>query len=273
MGLAAAALTVGGAAVAFTGGADVQDWWVGTPDADWWAEEDCAPEVIGFQEDTALNYLEYAVNVDGVVNDGDPNTFLRCHQRGHFQELRCMVGLADGTVAACSDREGTHSLPESGDVVYINYSRNLTPSGSNPPVQKNGYAICGIIVERSHGVANPLCRASGDGDGDGDGGDGDSSNSFPCTPETSVQLGPNVAHQVVVGSCYKYNKTQGSLRFAKWNGPSYTVQGEGSNGSPFSTQVTGDFTAVSGVANGVALFYVSAATGGATSVELQVGDW
>lgn len=271
MGLAAAALTVGGAAVAFTGGADVQDWWVGTPDADWWAEEDCAPEVIGFQEDTALNYLEYAVNVDGVVNDGDPNTFLRCHQRGHFQELRCMVGLADGTVAACSDREGTHSLPESGDVVYINYSRNLTPSGSNPPVQKNGYAICGIIVERSHGVANPLCRASGDGDGDG--GDGDSSNSFPCTPETSVQLGPNVAHQVVVGSCYKYNKTQGSLRFAKWNGPSYTVQGEGSNGSPFSTQVTGDFTAVSGVANGVALFYVSAATGGATSVELQVGDW
>ncbi len=37
--------------------------------------------------------------------------------------------------------------------------------------------------------------------------------------------------------------------------------------------MTGNFVAVPGVSNGVAMFYVTAPSGGATSVELQVGDW
>lgn len=279
LALALASVSIAGSAIAFIGGPQISTWWIGEAGDDWWTLEDCPPETYNFQEDAELNILEYAFNVDGMANDGDPNTYVRCQQRGHFQDLHCLAGLPDGTVVACTDDEATHTLPISGDTLYLNFSRNFVDP-ETPPTQKNAYSDCSIAVERSHGIANPLCRAGGDGDGDGDGGDGDGDGGFACGDRNSTELfdkdenGVVIVNHVDADGCYSFKSNGSTLRFGTWDGSSYTVESYDSQGSLLSTVVPQNgWTATTGTAAGLVYFRFTNVQNGAQMVQLQLGQW
>lgn len=141
-------------------------------------DEPCFPETIDQQFDSVSGLHEVRVSPIGVRDDGDPNTFLRCQDHGE-DEIRCMAGFSDGTVAHCRDLFGPHVLPELNDRLYILIDpERQTPQGPTTPT-------CEIFVETSYGEDNPNCYE-------------------PCNASTATQtVQPSVATTISGDACVR----------------------------------------------------------------------
>jgi hypothetical protein len=222
--------------------------------ADWFEHETCDPAPIEFYSDDFDS--EWRVDVSGVTNDGDPNTFLRCMiltPPPHTH--RCILGLPDGNVVACNDTQGPQVLPDFGDKVYISFEATTTS--------------CSITVSTNDrfGIADPKCRESNNGTGGSGSGSGFGCNSGNSTPVVKAAL-----TQFNEGACYSFNKTSGTLKFGNWSGATFIVDAEDSTANVVSASIgTGNWFSVGGVADGTVYFKVD--VNGGTSVSAQVDSW
>ena len=261
--LFALALSAAGSAVAFSGGGFITGGYIGPVQTSWYEEEACATGPISFAEDPVFRIQEWRVDVAGVRDDGDPNTYARCQAYGSatFHELLCSVGLPDGTAIVCNDVRSSQSIPEAGDDLYMAFAVD-----SQGEIEE-----CEVVVSRSFGEADPKCRVGGDGDGDGD---GDGTIDFPCDAGNSTPFPKETITSATVDTCYSIDKASGTLRMATWQGQNFIVHAEDSEGTQFMSNsiASGAWSEIVGVADGQVYFYVSSTSSG-SGLPLQVSYW
>ena len=124
--------------------------------------ESCFTDTIELIDDTVLGLYEVRVNPEGVLNDGDPNTYLKCDDQGN-ETYSCTAGLPDGRIANCYDILGPFNMPKPGDRVHLY-------------IDPNDDSICDVIISKVYGEDNPHCPGgpgtSGTGGASGTGGSG-----------------------------------------------------------------------------------------------------
>lgn len=154
--LLAGLFLVGVPAAAFYGGGGGSGWYFGSMPSNWFTGEPCFTSTI--ETDVRNGIREVRVNPAGVLNDGNPNTFLRCQDFANQNRLVCAAGFPDGTVVSCGDDFGPKRGPGPSDKVYI------VLDTTNP-------ASCDVVIESAYGEANPACRGTvGTGGTSGTGG-------------------------------------------------------------------------------------------------------
>lgn len=142
------------------------DSYIGNVPNGFYDDEPCFTETIDIFFDPIVGMQEVRVNPTGVANDGDPDTFLSCHDQGQ-QTIGCIAGFPDGTVATCFDGFGPHVLPEDGDEVFL-------------LIDPNDDSFCDVVVQRKFGQDNPNCRESA-----GTGGTSSGGGSSTCNASTA----------------------------------------------------------------------------------------
>jgi len=257
--LAGATLLIGVPAIGFGGGAPTLIGHIGELPADWFADEVCRTEPITIIDDPSIFAVEYQFDVEGVANDGDPNTYIRCILKANDDETTCLAGLPDGTVVGCSDQTGPETLPRAGDIVYMQFDSEI-------------HSICNVFIgtHDQWGEADPKCRTSGgDGDGgDGDGGDGDSGSVLGCNPANSTAVVGNSTTALTADACYSFHKETGTQRFGNWESGTFNIEIEDSAMNLISASIgEGGWSEVNGVANGTIFFKVD------SNVTIQAGAW
>lgn len=259
--LTGAGIALAGSAGAFSGGWFSNDPYVGTIPSSYFSGEICQDAPIVHQQDTTFDVQEWAFDVVGVRDDGDPNTFISCKFiNSTIGNMRCLGGLPDGRVLNCPDANSASTLPHPGDRVFMTFA------GMDSPDSEAGDA-CDVVIERSFGQPNPACRVgSVPPPGEYD---------FPCNAGNSTPFGDNVIQSATVDTCYSFNKATGELRMSTWTGPGLVVQVVDSAGTKFTgVEIpSGSWSAITGAANGVVYFYVSSTTTSQSSIPIQVHDW
>lgn len=143
--------------LAFFGGGMRTDGYIGPLPSSYYDGEPCFTDSV--HSYTEFGLVEVQVNPRAVLEDGDPNTYLRCSDFANLNRVICHVGFPNGTVASCSDTAGPRNLPDLDDRVYI-----VIDPGS--PGSDN----CDIVIEKTYGEANPACRPASTGGASGTGG-------------------------------------------------------------------------------------------------------
>ncbi len=169
----------------------------------WFADDPCF-------DDKPIQYTaypdvasgEYLVDPEGVALDNNSKTFFRCRQVQSGQ-MTCELGLADGTVVACTDGEGPARLPQPDDLVRLAFYFD-----SEFPNDPGTYDVCDIVVERSYGEADPKCRADTGTGGSGSGGSsatgGGSSGGTVCDATTAqAVLGTSMDVNIASNACVR----------------------------------------------------------------------
>lgn len=249
----AAVLVAAPTAWAISGGAFFSGGYIGPLPTSWFENEPCNTEPITFVQDDFSD--EWQVDVSGVANDGDPNTYARCILKANNQTNVCIVGLADGTVIGCRDDSGPHLLPREGDTLYLDFIRN-------------DIDFCNVSIgtQDAFGVADPKCREPQTGSGGG------SSGGLGCNAMNSTPVVKASGTQFTEGECYSYNKTNGTLKAGTWSGVAFSIEIEDSAMNSVSATVgNGGYTDIGGVANGTIYFVVDVPT--ASSVNAQLDNW
>lgn len=155
-------------AAALYGGGLINGAYLGPLPADYYDDEPCFTPTVAVTSDSVTQLTEVQVNPRGVLDDGNPNTYLRCSSYANLTLVVCHVGLPDGRVATCSDRAGPPVLPDLDDRVY------MVIDDASTNIER-----CDIVIEKTYGEANPACRVSGTG-GSGGGTTGSGGASSTC---------------------------------------------------------------------------------------------
>lgn len=163
-------LTIGGvllgagSSLAFYGGGIVyqgaNDGYLGNDDVldTWFDDEPCfTNKPIQKNDYPEIDATEFVVDVAGVEDDNDPETFVRCRQLTR-EQMTCELGTTNGVVASCVDSTAPTDLPQPGDVLRLVFDV-ISPD------------FCDVVIERNYDVIDPKCRAPGSG-GAGSGGSG-----------------------------------------------------------------------------------------------------
>src|SRR6478609_6882435 len=132
-------------AAAVFGGGLVSGGYLGALPTTYFAGETCFPPLI--DKTTVGDLVEVRINPRGVLEDNNPDTYLRCQDHANENRIICHAGFPDQTIATCSDIDGPHTLPGPDDRVYMMIKPNAVPN-----------AECEIVVEKTYGEANPSCR-------------------------------------------------------------------------------------------------------------------
>lgn len=156
-------------AVALYGGGFRVGGYLGPLPASYYDDEPCFTTTI--QSSQVGDIREVRVNPRGVLEDNNPNTYLRCSDFANENRIICHAGFPDGTIASCSDLAGPRSLPDIDDRVYLVFN-TAAPVGTEN---------CEVVIEKTYGEANPACRT---GSPPGTGGSGGGSST--CNAQNAI---------------------------------------------------------------------------------------
>ena len=225
---------------------------VGEPDYE------CTPETYRILKGFTT---QYQINVSGVANDGDPDTYLRCTDFANLQSLSCIAGLGrtindEPRVVGCRDLQGPHVLPRPGDVAYLRLVVEYPDEINNPDGTVVPETSCEIFIGTgdAYGEANPNCRGADTGTG-GTAGTGGSSGTggaaatggttgagFACDASNSTPW-VNAADSygnadASVGQCYSIDRANTNYRLHigtyEFVGDSVTIEFGDSTGATFT---------------------------------------